>query len=333
MSTTTHPTPDRVMQYSFAFAATQAQQTALELDLFTKVHEGAHDVKALAQACGAQERGIQMLVEALAAMHLLSYEKGKISLPPDSDMFLVKTSPAYMGALALQMDNAHYRWKKLTEIIKTGQLPSAGVETDLDEGAFFVGLVPSLFALNWPAAQFAAARIGEARRVLDVGAGSGVWGLAFTKAYPECRLVEVDRGPVIEACGKPYAEKFGVADRVEYLPGNFREVDFGREAFDVAILGHILHSEGAVHSRTLLKRLHDALKPGGSLLVCEFIPDEERNKNLMALFFGLNMLANTDEGCVFTRSELEAMAKEAGFAKVDWLEDAPAGSPLAVFRK
>ena len=333
MSTTAHPSPEKLMQYSFGFAATQAQQTALELDLFTHVHQGARDVTSLAAACQGTERGVKMLVEALAAMELVTYEQGKISLPPSSEMFLVKTSQAYMGALALQMDNAHWRWRKLTEIIQTGQGPGAGVESDLDEGKFFVGLVPSLFALNFPAAQFAAARLGQARRVLDVGAGSGVWGLAFAKAYPDCRLVEADRQPVIDAAGRPYAEKLGVADRVEYLPGNFRDVDFGQEAFDVAILGHILHSEGPDWSRTLLKRLHAALEPGGSLLVAEFIPDEERNKNVMALFFGLNMLANTEEGCVFTRSELEAMAREAGFTRVDWLEDAPAQSPLAVFRK
>jgi hypothetical protein len=63
------------------------------------------------------------------------------------------------------------------------------------------------------------------------------------------------------------------------------------------------------------------------------IPDEDRNKNVFALFFGLNMLANTEDGCVFTRSELEGLAKEAGFSRVEWLEDAPAPSPLAVFHK
>ncbi len=333
MSTTAHPSPEKLMQYSFGFVATQAQQTALELELFTHVHQGAHDVGSLAAACGATERGVQMLVEALAAMELVTYEGGTIGLTPSSEMFLVKTSQAYMGALALQMENARWRWHKLTDIIRTGKCPDAGVVSDEDNGAFFIELVPSLFALNFPAAQFAAARLGKAERVLDIGAGSGVWGLAFLKAYPDCKLVEQDRQPVIDAVGKPYAERMGVADRVDYLPGSFRDVDFGQEAFDVAILGHILHGEGMAWSKKLLARLHAALKPGGSLLVCEFIPDEERNKNISALFFGLNMLANTEEGCVFTRSELEAMAREAGFTRVDWLEDAPAQSPLAVFRK
>ncbi len=332
MTTTTHPSPQKVMQYTFGFAASRAQHTALELDLFTHVHQGAHDVVTLAQRCQGAERGIKMLVEALAAMGLLTLEQGKVALTPDSEMFLVRTSPAYMGAVAIHMDQAGWRWAKLTETIRTGRAP-VGVESDEDDGNFFAELVQGLFAMNWPAAQMVARQVGQVNHVLDVGAGSGVWGLAFATAYPACQLVEIDRAQVIERAGRPFAEKMGTLDRVELRAGNFRDMDFGQEAFEVAVLGHILHSEGWSHSRTLLKRLHQALKPGGTLVVAEMIPDEERNKNVQALFFGLNMLACTDEGCVFTRSELEGLAKEAGFARIDWLEDAPSPSPIALFRK
>lgn len=332
MSTTTHPTPEKIMQYAFGFIATRAQSTAVELDLFSHVKAGATDFKSLAERCQAKERGIKMLVEALAAMELLTLEKGKIGLTPVSETFLVKSSPAYMGPLATHLDLVMDRWALLTNTIKSGKAPD-GVESDFDEGEFFQKLVPGLFNMNWPAAQFAARKVGEVKDVLDVGAGSGVWGLAFTAAYPNCKLVEVDREGVIETAGKPFAEKMGASGRVEFRAGNFREVDFGKEAFDVAILGHILHSEGWEHSRTLLKRLHQSLRAGGKVVVAEMIPDEDRNKNTFALFFGLNMLANTDEGCVFTRSELETLAKEAGFSRVEWLEDTPAASPLAVLHK
>ena len=273
-----------------------------------------------------------MLVEALAALGSLTYEKGQIGLAPDIEMFLVKTAPGYMGPMTRHLDTVANSWNQLTEIVKTGVLPRFAIESDHDDGQFFAGFVDAGFAMSWPAAQLVAKTLGEANDVLDIGAGSGVWGLGFATAYPQCKLVEVDRQAVVDKVGRPFAQRMGVADRVSFKTGNFREVDLGQECFDVALLGHILHSEGMVRSKALLRRIFQALRPGGTLMVAEMIPDDNRNQDTFALSFGLNMLVLTEEGCVFTRSELAAMAREAGFSQVDWLE-APAPYPLALFRK
>jgi hypothetical protein len=59
------------------------------------------------------------------------------------------------------------------------------------------------------------------------------------------------------------------------------------------------------------------------------IPDDDRSTDLYALLFGLHMLLLTEEGEVFTRSELESMARETGYQEVSWLE-VPAPYPLMV---
>ena len=58
---------------------------------------------------------------------------------------------------------------------------------------------------------------------------------------------------------REFAEKFGVADRYEYLEGDLREIDFGRDRFDLVILGHIVHSEGETHGKNLLRKSYAAL--------------------------------------------------------------------------
>jgi len=320
------------METTFGFVGSRALSTAVELELFTHVHQGGTTVPELARWCQASERGTQMLVEALAALGFLTYDKGQIGLAPDSELFLVKTAPGYMGTMTLHLDKVANSWNQLTEIVKTGVLPRFAIESDHDDGKFFAGFVDAGFAMSWPAAQLVAKTLGEANDVLDIGAGSGVWGLGFATAYPQCKLVEVDRQAVVDKVSRPFAQRMGVADRVSFKTGNFREVDLGQECFDVALLGHILHSEGMVRSKALLRRIFQALRPGGTLMVAEMITDDNRNQDAFALRFGLNMLVLTEEGCVFTRSELAAMAHEAGFSQVDWLE-APAPYPLALFRK
>jgi hypothetical protein len=137
---------------------------------------------------------------------------------------------------------------------------------------------------------------------------------------------------VLRKVTRPFAERLGVADRVIDLAGNFREVSFGREAFDVAYLGHILHSEGTQRSQVLLRRLSEALKPQGTLVVAEMVADPTHRQEVFPQLFGLNMLMHTEEGNVFSGPELEQMCQEAGFGRLEWVK-APAPSPILLARK
>jgi ubiquinone/menaquinone biosynthesis C-methylase UbiE len=167
-------------------------------------------------------------------------------------------------------------------------------------------------------------------QILDIGAGSGVWGIAFAQQDPLARVTLVDY-PKVLGIAKQFVARHVLADRFQYLAGNIREVDFGREQYDVAILGHICHSEGARNTRMLFQRIRRALRPGGRLLIAEFLVDEERRTETFPLLFAVNMLVNTEEGDTFSLTELRTWLEEAGFKTVETLE-APAPSPLIVAR-
>ena len=119
---------------------------------------------------------------------------------------------------------------------------------------------------------------------------------------------------------------------MSHLEGNFRRCDFGEAKFDVGILGHICHSEGAARTQQLFARVHRALKPGGLILIAEMIPDNERESALFPLLFAVNMLVNTEEGNTFTFAEYRQWLEAAGFHHVRRLE-APSPSPLIVANK
>jgi SAM-dependent methyltransferase len=137
--------------------------------------------------------------------------------------------------------------------------------------------------------------------------------------------------PVVAQVARQYAERLGVADRFDYLEGDFRELDFGT-GYDLAILGHIVHGEGAEWGRRLLKRACDALSDGGMLLIGEFVPNDERSGPALPLLFGLNMLLHTLAADVFTMREYREWLKKAGFSKVATIP-APHVSPLILATK
>jgi hypothetical protein len=124
------------------------------------------------------------------------------------------------------------------------------------------------------------------------------------------------------------AARFGLQDRFTLAPGDLLEADFG-SGHSVATLGHILHSEGAERSRKLLRKTFQALAPGGTIAIAEFMANDDRTGPPVALIFAVNMLVNTAAGDTFTFPELSAWLQEAGFTNPRLLE-APSVSPLVL---
>jgi len=189
--------------------------------------------------------------------------------------------------------------------------------------------------MSYPAAQTLAEHLKIAKtknevRVLDLAAGSGIWGIALTQKSPRVRVSAVDWAGMIPTT-KRITEKFGVRDRFNFVEGDLSQADFGN-GYDVATLGHILHSEGAERSRKLLKKTFRALKPGGVIAIAEWLVNDDRTAPLPALMFAVQMLVNTDRGDTFSFNEIKSWLQEAGFKNVRKVK-APGPSPLILATK
>ena len=130
--------------------------------------------------------------------------------------------------------------------------------------AFFEQFVAGLFAMNYGSAVAAAQALGVASatgpvKVLDLAAGSGVFGIGIAQRSPHVTVTAVDWPNVLEITRKTAAQ-CGVADRFSYVAGDLDAADFGK-GHNVATLGHILHTEGEARSRSLLRKTYEALAP------------------------------------------------------------------------
>jgi len=88
-------------------------------------------------------------------------------------------------------------------------------------------------------------------------------------------------------------------------------------------------SEGRDRSRRLLRKTFRALAPGGTLVISEFMPEDDRTGPPAPLIFAVNMLLHTEAGDTFTFAEMAEWLREAGFANPRLLK-APAPSPLVL---
>lgn len=323
------------MQIAWGYAPPLILETALNYRLFDLLAPSPQTAEGLAGQTGASVRGLTAILNALVGLEFLTRRGERYALTPESDVFLVSTRPAYCGAYFMHMTRQLMpRWMQLAEAVRTGR-PVVAANQENAGPTFFAEFVESLFPLSYKAAQALGEHLGIATAagpvsVLDIGAGSGVWGIALAHQSPLVQVHAVD-WPIVLQVTRKVAHQQGVGERVRTAAGNMLEADFG-SGHDVATIGHILHSEGRERSRQLLRKTYAALAPGGVIAISEFMPNEERTGPLNALIFAVNMLIHTEAGDTFTFPEIAGWLAEAGFENPRLLE-APAPSPLVLATK
>jgi SAM-dependent methyltransferase len=323
------------MQFAWSYAPTLALETAVHLGVFDYLDKEPRSLDELTSLTKVSKRGLAAILDVLAGFNFLEREDGRFSLTPESSAFLVAGKPGYHGMFFKHIsDQLLPKWLQLRDVVKTGK-PAMAVNDKSEGPGFFAAFVESLFPLSFRAATMLGEHlhISASRSpisVLDVGAGSGVWGIALALQSKNVRIHAVDWPLVLEVTRR-VAAKHGVADRLITAPGDFSEADFG-SGHQVATVGHILHSEGEVRSRQLLKKIFSALAPGGTIAIQEFIVNDDRKGPAGSLIFALNMIVNTQEGNAFTFAEMSAWLRETGFENPRLL-DVPAVSPLILATK
>ena len=324
-------TPERILQFWFGYAPTLMMEAATNLKLFDALDSGPKTVAEVAAATAASPRGVRILMNALAGLQLLAKDGDHYTLTPESATFLVSTRPGYMGGMFRHTSKQILpNWMKLTEAVMTGK-PAVAVNEEIAGSPFFQAFVEDLFAGSYAVAKVLADHLGPvAGPILDIAAGSGAWSIALAQKSPQARVAVVDWPGVIPVCQKVTA-RCGVGDRYSYVPGDLLTVDYGT-GFQVATLGHILHSEGEARSRQLLKKVFAALASGGTIAIAEMIPNDDRTGPPHALIFAVNMLVHTETGDTFTFAEMRTWLKDAGFVNPRLL-DVPGPSPLVLATK
>jgi SAM-dependent methyltransferase len=328
-------TPENIMRITWAGTETIALSTAVHFDLFTHIAAGKNTARELARTTKSSANSIERLLNVLVAMNLLGKDNKTYSLTPESDTFLVRDRSHYLGDLVLHGKDLLSGWKTLPKSIETGK-SSFQLDTQKQGEEFFSGLVKALFPPNFTVSSVAAGifkkKKKDIEKILDVAAGSAAWSLGFAKQYPEANVTALDFPAVLNVT-RQYVEQLGVESQYEYLGGDLSTISFGKNAYDLIILGHICHSEGERRSRKLIKKAAQALKDGGTLLIAEVLPNEDLTAPLSALLFSLNMLVFTSEGDVFPISQYKKWTEEAGLKDFEVLDKVPSPFPLLLATK
>lgn len=292
--------------------------TSVKLKVFTLLDGETIPAEKVAVNISAVTRSTETLLNALTAMGLLTKSSKGYTDTEASRKFLSEKSNQYIGHIIMHFHHLVETWDRLDEAIKSGeqvQLTSRHSEPERRE-SFLMGMYN--MAMN--IAPYLTSRVDLSGRshLLDLGGGPGTYAIHFCMKNPVLSATIFDL-PTTRPFALKTVEKFGLKDRIDFIPGDYLK-DSIPGSYDVAWLSQILHGEGPEDCFNIIKKAVTALRPGGLILIHEFILNNQMDGPLFPALFSLNMLVQTESGRSYSESQLHEMLRNAGVKDIRRIE-------------
>jgi 2-polyprenyl-3-methyl-5-hydroxy-6-metoxy-1,4-benzoquinol methylase len=305
--------PEELLLTIRGFQESRVMLTGIELNVFAAVGVGA-TASQVAAKIGTDSRATEMLLNALVAMGMLTKSGGVFHCTRETARYFGGKSPDDARAAMMHTVHLWERWSTLTECVR------AGTSVTRREAAGGDDWTKAFIAAMHRNARARAPRVVEAvgvrgaRRMLDVGGGSGAYSVAFAQANEKLQVELLDL-PEVLPIAQRHIDEAGLGARIKTRAGDLR-TDLLGQGFDVILISAICHMLGPDGNRDLLKRCHEALGPEGRVVISDFILDADKAGPKHAALFALNMLVGTREGSSYSEDEYGAWLREAGFQRI-----------------
>ena len=289
-------------------------QAGVRLQVFSVLGDTSREAGEVAKSIGAESRATGLLLDALSAMGLVQKTDSGYANTEFSQKFLVTDSPAYQGHIILHHHHILDGWAQLDQAVITGKrVARRSYGAEIERESFLMGMYNlAMMIAPQMAAKF---KLPGRKRLLDLGGGPGTYSIHFCLANPGLKAVILDR-PTTEPFAMATVAKFKLADRIDFIGGDFNTEQFFGGPYDVAWLSHILHSNSTEECQACLEKTVAALAPGGLILVHDFILDDAKDGPEFPALFALNMLVGTDHGRSYSRAEITSMLERTGIVEI-----------------
>jgi SAM-dependent methyltransferase len=331
------PSPALFFDTIVGYQRTAAIKAAIELALFTTIGAGKRSIAAIAEHCGASERGMRILCDYLVVVGFLTKSGAEYGLTADSAVFLDRKSPAYIGAATDFIASPALIELFLAdpaEFVRRGGTMQGEGSVSPDNPiwvAFARAMGPMVAQRAGDLAALADDGTGRPIKVLDIAAGHGLFGIEIAARNSHAEITALDWDAVLEVA-RENASKAGVASRFATIAGSAFEADLGGP-YDVVLLTNFLHHFDMAACEGLLRKVHAALVPGGRAVALEFVPNEDRVTPPGAAAFSFVMLGSTRAGDAYTFAEYRRMFEAAGFSGLALHELPPTDERVVIARR
>lgn len=313
---------ERLSGMAYGFKNAGALLAGIELGLFTAISEGAATVGQLSDNLGIPEESIDRLLSACKALELVREEDCGYVNFSDVERYLVRSSRTYYGDFLVYDAKVEYDgWKNLAREFTTSgepipRKPYSALANPEEARKFTVaGYNSSISLANKFAKVF---DFSAYKKWLDFAGGSGCYSIAACERYPHLQSLVQDQPNVIPVT-KEFIAKHKLEDRIQVRAGNFLEPADYPKGFDLISFITPLQSYLPEEEIKVFTSTYNALEPGGTILIIDYMLNEEKTGPLDPVLKNLQMIRNGHyTGRVNTGADFREFLTSAGFNEVDY---------------
>jgi len=287
--------------------------TAIELKVFSSLTEPM-SAQTLARAIGTHPQSTQSFLDGLAANELLDKRNGRYSNTQMADTFLVEGLPTYLGDVFRNL-NEYMRpaLEHMTAAVREGQCPPVQFsdpsleerETEIYANSQRSGRAQQAAAMISKLPEFP-----QMKRMLDLGSGAGLIGLAIVAAHPTMTGVLFDQPEVIEGARR-FIREYELEDRVTSIGGDYTTDSIG-EGYDLVWTSYTIRRHNLDR---VVANIHAALSPGGVYVSLAEGLTHERTRPVELINSILPVYLTGNE-MMFEEGEIGQAMLRAGFKSV-----------------
>ncbi len=296
--------------------------------MFDRLGVGQVPRAELQRSTGLADRPFSVLLSGLKALGLLEEHNGQVQTTPVAREHLAPGQPLDVsdyirmgadspGVLALvERMRANKPAGVAKDDARAAFIYKDGLESAMEEEASARHFTLMLAGRAKNIAPVLAERVdlSDAKSLLDVGGGTGLYAIAFLQRYPRLRAIVYDRPAVLKVAAE-FAQQYSVADRLQCAAGDMF-ADPLPTGCDVVLLSNILHDWDVPECQHLVTRCAAALPRGGRLLIHDAFLHDDHSGPLYPALFSVALMVMT-EGRNYSGAEYKAWLSAAGLVPGD----------------
>ncbi len=261
------------------------------------------------------------LCNALTAMGFTLKQGSHYCNASISNTYLVRSSPYYQ-----QLINRNAKTSPrlaFSKALKTGPSKSEAAYADVYSRDFIIAMAET--AVRGRLQKTVAAitilpEFKDAKKLLDIGGGHGLYAMAFAQANPHLDAYVLDLPQVLESATKEYLSVYGMQDRVHMIPADFFTDDLGSD-YDIIYASDVFYRATSEQRSAVLKKVASSLKRGGVFATRHWFLKADKSGPLNVVDFDLRLSSVTIYGDpefgVFSLNEFIDLLSDAGFVLRD----------------